>query len=440
MENPLQGHTVTLKRSEDYSGKKPTVSLILLADLSSERNELVLDSVAPHVDEVVVITASTPKCLSEASAIAKLLSSCASTGKLGAHVEVNAANHPELYMPDVRDTYNVSNPLCGESFEGPFTGESLITDWGKIRNLGWRLGSQEWKLFLESCDELRDPSYIASVCEVLGGYRSDLGYSLYASRDGSMSVKSSRIAKNSSCIEWVGKISPSLEGTTQIAFLDGSLITTKHRRRYQADNELNAFKVLYARARWCNWQMPPGDLLHLARLSKRANMTQGSEPQGSATQGSATRGSATRGSATQSFAEAAISTYLDVSLYTEERAWACALQGELLENKGNYEGASAWYERSIAEHPGYKSAYRLCRSRFNQQQWQSCLDAFQVGLGNDEFAHIVDDGNESKEKSLILVVAALQQLGRTEEAKENGKTLRALYPNNSAILKLCEGL
>jgi tetratricopeptide (TPR) repeat protein len=410
MESFSHAHVVTLKRPEEYADRKPTVSLVLLAEGDLERTKRLLGVVSPHVDEIVVVTASADG--TNSAEIDSLLSGYSLAGKSITHIEVNPLTHPELFMADLPATYKVSNPLCGEQFEGPFTGRSLITDWAKVRNLGWRRCSQEWKIFLDCCDELSNPSYIVSVCDLMENYQSDIGYALYVSKDGAMNIRASRIAKNLPNIEWVGRINPALEGGAQIAFLDGSLITTRHPFPDQAGRNLEAFKVLYARARWCNWQIPPGDLLWLARLSRYANL--------------------------HSFAEAAIATYLDVSLYTEERAWACALQGELLEAKGDNEGASTWYERAIAEHPGYKSAYRLCRSRFKQQKWQACLDAFQIGLENDSFAHIVDDGSECKEKTLILVVAALQQLGRDSEAKENSDVLRRLYPNNQAILKLCD--
>jgi hypothetical protein len=196
--------------------------------------------------------------------------------------------------------------------------------------------------------------------------------------------------------------------------IDSSLVTTTHASSHQSERELDSFKVLYARAKWCNWQILPGDLLQLARFSKHVNLP--------------------------GFAETAIATYLDESLYTEERAWACALQGERLEAQEKCAEASSWYERSLAEHPGYKSAYRLCRSRFKERNWSACLEAFQVGLENDEFVHVVDDGNEDKNKALVLIVAALKELGQLVEAKDKANILRAIYPNNGHIQQLCESL
>jgi hypothetical protein len=75
-----------------------------------------------------------------------------------------------------------------------------------------------------------------------------------------------------------------------------------------------------------------------------------------------------------------------------------------------------------------------------ERKWQECLDAFQVGVENDNFIHMVDDGVEDKTKSFILVAAALAQLGRVEEARSCGQALRHLFPANPKVIKMCDAL
>ena len=392
---------------------KPTLSLILTdSGLESSVAPQLVDLVAPHVDEIVLITASR-QALHENNRTLRHILDGESSRKLQAHVEVSPREHPDLYMIDVEASYGVHASLCGEQFEGPFSGQPIIADWAKVRNLGWRRGSQEWKIFMDSHDELSHPGYLAKIVDLLETNHSNLGYTNY--RSGTRCLMTSWIGRNVQRVEWTGGINPTLEGCSKIALFDGGLVKTRHRSVHHLEEDLNTFKVLYAHARQCGWQIPPSNLIRLARLTLQWNRRH-----------------------MPGFAEAALTTYLDVSLYTEERAWACAVYGELLEARGDNAGASTWYEQAVAEHPGYKAAYRLCRSRFKEEKWQACLEAFQVGLENDSFIHLVDDGNECKETALIWPVTALYALGKTSAAKEYGKILLGLYPHSEAVYRLCE--
>ena len=92
----------------------------------------------------------------------------------------------------------------------------------------------------------------------------------------------------------------------------------------------------------------------------------------------------------------------------------------------------------MAEHPGCKSAYRLCRVLFMQEKWSECISAFAKGIENDSFAHMIDDGAETRDRAYILVVGAYKQLGMLEEAKAGCQALREIFPNSTGIQHFCE--
>jgi hypothetical protein len=396
-------------------GKRPTVSLVVLVKPGDTQVSQVFDNVVPHVDEVVLITVD-----ASSEDIKRMLGNLVFQGRSVNHVEVNVARHPELYFKDVPESYSVGTPLDNEIFSGPFSGRSLIADWSKVRNLGWKRCSQEWRVMLDGDDMMISPAYIRSVCDVMNECGILLGYSSYIrpSRglSGEVAVSSlmGRIARNGGDVHWVGEARENLEGGYRSSVIEGSMVVVKSAATTNTESEIEQFKVLYAHARRNNWEIAPCNLLYMAKLSSLVGM--------------------------QGFAESAITAYLATSLYTEERAWACALRGEMFESEGHYDMASYWYGKSMAEHPGFKSAYRLCRSSFREQKWQACLDAFQVGIENDEFVHMVDDGDEDKTRAFILAAASLAQLGRMEEAKSCGEILLQLFPKNETVQRMCEAL
>jgi tetratricopeptide (TPR) repeat protein len=139
----------------------------------------------------------------------------------------------------------------------------------------------------------------------------------------------------------------------------------------------------------------------------------------------------------ESFAPLALRTYLDNSLYPEERAWACALQGEIYEESADLHQAATWYERSLAEHPGWKSALRLARIRFHQRQFRECLTAYDRAVENRDHHHLCDDGAESFNAVLLYVAVALHETGKKDAAKLCCQRLRETYPNSSRVADLC---
>jgi tetratricopeptide (TPR) repeat protein len=122
----------------------------------------------------------------------------------------------------------------------------------------------------------------------------------------------------------------------------------------------------------------------------------------------------------------------------EERAMACCMRGEMHELRREFPRASEWYERALAEHPGSKAAFRLCRSRFCEKKWQEVVDAYQVGIANKAVLQIVDNGTGFEAMSKILVTAALDKLNRRDEALAMCEEALKAYPQEQALIVMRE--
>jgi hypothetical protein len=140
------------------------------------------------------------------------------------------------------------------------------------------------------------------------------------------------------------------------------------------------------------------------------------------------------------FSLALIERYLDTSTWPEERAWACAMAGEIVEARKDFPGSSAWYERSLAEYPGSKSAYRLCRTRFREGKWREVVDAYEIGMANAPVLQLLDGGSSYADKSKILVAAAWEKLGERSNALLVCEEALQAFPGNSNLLLLRDQL
>lgn len=402
---------IVLKRSDEIE-RRPTVSLCLTSRLLPLSESL--ETVGPYIDEMVLVLVDCSENLREAF-LRGLDHHPILKDKPCTVVAVDYATHPHLYRRDVPETFDLGHPLAGEKYAGPFSGHPFVADWSAVRNLGFGRCSQEWRLCLEADEVLDNPGQVASSCFLLDEHKRDLGYSNRRRSDNlphGRSVLAGKLARNLPEIYWEGAARETLEGSLRPAVLDNFLRTTERPSPLQRLDDAEVFKILYAEARATDWAIPPVNLLHMARTARHAGMTP--------------------------FAATAVDAYLANSLYPEERAWACAIRGELLEEEGDFAEASRWYERSLAEHPGWKSFYRLSRSKFREKEWQACVEAYQGGLVNQDLVQLVDDGPESSDIALVLVATALHHLGRVSEAREASKALRLLFPSSQAVGKLCE--
>ena len=403
--------SIVLRRPEGFKpGERPQVSLHLLVKNGESCVGRLLDNVGPYIDEIVAVVNDTsdrtiPILCDYAEARGKDF-------KLDI-VDVTRETHPELYIMDVPETYMVGSPLAGESYAGPFTGALVLADWAAIRNLGWRRCTKPWILFLDADDVVQDPESIPGLCLALQANGAELGCSryVYNHRDDGGSRSESfreRLARNLPHISWVGLAHEILAGQQKTVHIDGNLIVRDMKDNQGKDVRIpgRCFKILYHQARSNEWNVPPRSLIYLAMEARTA---------------------------IPDLASAVLDRYLDVSLWPEERAWACCLRGEIHEQKEDYEKSSEWYERALAEHPSSKAAFRLCRSRFHECRWQACVDAFQIGIENKSVLQLLDNGPVYEDMSRILVAAALDKLGRLREAVAMCLLAVEAFPGNSNL-------
>ena len=411
--NPLI-QNVVLKRPEQFAmGTKPQVSLHLLVKNGEGCVGRLLANVGPYIDEIVaVVNDTTDKTVD-------ILQEYAEFRGAGFHldiVEVTHATHPELYLLDVPETYSIGKPLSGEVYDGPFTGEPLLADWAGVRNLGWKRCTKEWILFLDVDDVVRDPEAIPGLCEAMKLRDIELGCTRYVysrTEDGGSQSESyrERLIRNLPHISWTGLVHEILEGQKKTAYISDNLIVDDMKDNQGSNVRLpgRCFKVLYHDARSRDWEISARSLIYLAMEAKVMH---------------------------PDISLAALDRYLELSLWPEERAWACAMAGEIHENRKDHARASEWYERSLAEHPGPKSAFRLCRSRFHEGKWQESVDAYNLGMEGSYGLQLIDSGPAYENMSKILVAAALDNLGRLGDAVSMCREAVKAFPNNSAVQKL----
>ena len=404
---------VVLRRPEEFKpGERPQVSLHLLVKNGESCIGRLLDNVGPYVDEIVAVVNDTTD-----RTIPILREYAAASGPRGNIaldiIEVTHESHPGLYIMDVPETYLVGRPLDREIYAGPFTNSPILADWAGIRNLGWRRCTKPWILFMDADDIAQDPESIPGLCASLLANGAELGCSRYVysvREDGSSQSESfrERLIRNLPHISWVGAAHEVLVGQQKTAHIDGNLVVHDMKDSQGKDVRIpgRCFKILYHQARANDWNVPPRSLIYLAMESR------GMMPD---------------------LASAALDRYLDVSLWPEERAWACCLRGEIHEQREEYDKASEWYERALAEHPSSKAAFRLCRSRFHECRWQECVDAFQIGIENKSVLQLLDNGPVYEDMSRILVAAALDKLGRLREAAAMCQQAVEAFPGNSNL-------
>jgi glycosyltransferase involved in cell wall biosynthesis len=412
--------SAVLKRPEDFGDDRPLLSLHLLVKNGESCVPRLLDNVGRYVDEVVaVVNDTTDRTL-------EILGEYERERRRGGRplrletIEVSSGSHPQYYVIDEPSTYEVGESLTGESCPGPFTRKPLLADWSAARNLGWRRCTKPWILFLDADDVVVDPESIWGMCAALEARGVEVAATRYiydTSPYGASHAESyrERLARNYSHVCWEGPVHEVLRGSRKTAHVEGNLVVRDCKDSSGKDVRVpgRCMKVLYHHARVRGWRVPPRILLYLA-LESRGDLPD--------------------------FALELVERYLDASMWPEERAWACAVAGEILEERRDFAGASAWYERSLSEYPGSKSAYRLCRTRFRERKWRDAVDAYEVGVASQPVLQLLDGGPAYGDMSKILVASAWEKLGETRKALVACEEALAAFPGNTNVVLLRDQL
>jgi hypothetical protein len=413
--------TAVLRSPVDFGEDRPRISLHLLVKNGESCVPRLLANVGMYVDEVVaVVNDTTDRTVEVLESYTTHRRATRGDDFRLEVVEVSSGSHPHLYIMDEPSTYEVGESLTGESCPGPFTGKPLLADWSGLRNLGWRKCNLPWILFLDADDVVDDPASIWGLAAELESRGVEMGATRYiydVASDGSSRSESfrERLARNLPHISWTSPVHETLQGARKTAHVQGNLVVRDMKDSMGRDVRVpgRCWKVLYHHARSRSWRVPPRILLYLA-LEVRVEQPD--------------------------FAAELVERYLDVSTWPEERAWACAVVGEILESRRDFAGASTWYERSLAEYPGSKSAYRLCRTRFREGRWRDVVDAYEVGVANQPVLQLLDGGPAYGDMSKILVASSWDKLGEPAKALAACEEALAAFPGETNLTLLRDQL
>jgi glycosyltransferase involved in cell wall biosynthesis len=409
--------TAVLKRPEEFGDGHPQVSLHLLVKNGESCVPRLLANVGRFVDEVVAVVNDTTDRTVE---ILEKYARERGDGFRLEVVEVTSGSHPQYYLIDEVSTYELGRSLTGESCPGPYSGKPLLANWSAVRNLGWHRHTKPWILFLDADDVVVDPESVWGMCAELEARGVEMAATRYvydAAADGSSHSESyrERLVRNLPHICWTDPVHETLRGSRKTAHVEGNLVVRDCKDSAGKDVRVpgRCLKVLYHHARSRDWRVPPRILLYLA-LEARSDMPD--------------------------FAAELVDRYLDSSTWPEERAWACAVAGEIAEARRDFSRASDWYERSLAEYPGSKSAYRLCRSRFREGKWRDVVDAYEVGVASQPVLQLLDGGPAYGDMSKILVASAWEKLGEVDKALQSCEEALAAFPGNTNLVLLRDQL
>ena len=390
----------------------PSLSLHVLAKNAENVLGRLLDNIRPYVQEFHFILNDTD------DAAERVIRSRLTNGELLYLQHVTHFTNPELYFPDEPYSYEVGLPLSDEHFSGPFTHAPLLCDWAGIRNLGWE-SDCEWRLFLDADDIVNNPSEIPGALSLLQGLGADLAASKYVYGVGAGGMANSmsyreRLARNVPSIKWTGATHETLTGSLRNVLVEDRLLVTDMKDNWGRGVRVpgRCFKVLYREARLLSWKVTPRHLAYLVQESPGMMSIEW-------------------------VTNFLLPKYLELALAEgrqhEERAWVLCMVGELWEAKEDFTGAAYYYELALDEYKSSKAAWRLCRARFKDRDFSSCVLAYELGVSMKDEHQILDDGPLYADSSKIFAGVAYCELGQLDRGRELLEEAAKAFPTSEAI-------
>lgn len=377
--------------------------------------EACLSSALPFVSELVVVDTGS---LDDTRSIITRLA-------LEHHVplvllETSPRSHPDLYLED-------SPRACGPELPGPWSGEHILADFGRARQMGWQEARQRFRMWLDADDVLAGGAALARVCERIAGLRIDgalLPYNYSHDQHGKVICRLEReriIDRESTPAGWhypVHEVICPL--STAVVMHEG--VEISHGRH--GPHPRRAFRNLKILRHWWrqnerNPQLDPRMLFYLG-LEERPCL--------------------------HDDAVGHLRMYLDRSRWAEERAVARYILGIENEMRGKINDAEAEYARGAFEHlANPDNVFALARLAFLRTHWQKCVDLTTYGqslLSRDGSRVLMHDPLDRNFRPFVLATRAYAELGRTREAIASCKralTADASDPGLAETLALYEG-
>lgn len=124
----------------------PSVSLCILARNGGKVICRAIESVLPHVSEVVVVDDASSDDMTEI-----VRQFCQDRDVNSVHTRrIHPVSHPNLYCLDDASSFH---SFEGSSFPGPFSGRQMLADFAGARNIGWQVCGGDWIVTLD-CDDV----------------------------------------------------------------------------------------------------------------------------------------------------------------------------------------------------------------------------------------------------------------------------------------------
>lgn len=411
---------IVLARPEDLS-QRPSVGLHLLVKNGASVVGRLLDQVGPYLEEVVVVlndcddaTESVVVDKAREHGIKRVLA-----------VPVTFQTHPQLYIFDVPETYEVGHSLEGEIMPGPFLEAPLLANWAAARNAGWGRHESDFKLFMDADDVVLDPSSLFGLCSLMNERGLDCLSTKYVDGTTGASGTRERLCRNLPGVWWSGLVHEVLEGyePSRVAHVDGSFVVVDRRDSSGAGTRAPGrnFKVLYHMARRWNWVIPVREVVYLAAESRYVMPR---------------------------LAKAAAKSYVRHcteqkwqqlrGVWGEELAWMNEIVAEVSERERDLRAASAWYDLSVQASPRATAFAGLVRTLALQDRWEDVVAADE-GLSRRGFGRSqLGGGDVCDSVTRMLVVRGLQKLGRQREASKTCLEVLSSYPRIPALSSVFE--
>jgi len=392
----------------------PSISLVLALDVSIDPRSYLVSAckeIVANCDEIILLITGTSAPSQSIADDVRTICQQLPNRPSSVVADLTFPVYPHLYQIDSPETYLQDRPTLDACPVLPTTGKAMISSWSCVYELGQALASSEWSVFLRDDEILQHANYLRSTCQQLMQSGRTTAYAPHHSP--SHSRYQALLTRCRQGVSWIGSAHAETSGNPTI--ISGSLFIHGTTNR-----SVEMLKILYARARQEEFNLSPTELAQLASVAHQSGP-----------------GLLNTLPLSASAADLCIARSED----PETISWASASKGRWYFHHKNFGRASDWYEKSVRLFPNWKSALRLSRSRFMEQKWRSCLEAYNLAtdfLRND--VCLLDDGRVCPDWSLTFVASALDHLSMKNDARSVCSKLTQIFPASSAVSDLTKSI
>lgn len=355
-----------------------------------------LDSVAAHVDEIVIAdTGSTDKTKEVAQRYGARVADC------------NATTHPQFFFMDDEAT------LGPYGYHGPFSDQMTLANFGEVRNFSLRMATGDYVLWLDADDILeggQNLRHLVAQMAIGGKTAAWMLYNYGFDHGGRVICRlwRERIVKRGTA-SWVNPVHEVLAPIDQATSAKVENIVVNHHRPAERTAVVanRNYKILVQHIK-----KHPEDARTLFYFGNEARFIN------------------------QEQAITAYEKYTELSGWAEERAIARAYLGELYESKQRPGAAYTQYAAATVERGDLPEGwYGLARLAYNRQDWAECARYCEetIKRGNPDTIIMINPISRTYAPYLIYNVA-LNHLGRVKEALEACEKGLAVVPDDPHLL------